>query len=114
MTQHAGLSADRWASFSRSQRILMIGNEANRARRLLDGGDREGFRRSCERILRLVDLSVEVDPRRSLRRELLRWRDLVAALYVDPSPSRDSFASAFRCLLFLHPDAARQIPLLLG
>jgi hypothetical protein len=114
VTGHAGLSAARWAAFRPAERILMIGNEANRARRLLEEGEPDGFRRSCERILRLVDLSVEVDPRRSLRRELLRWRDLIAALYVDPSPSRESFASAFRCLLLLHPEAARQIPLLLG
>jgi hypothetical protein len=113
VTQHAGLAADRWLAFTPPQRILMIGNEANRARRLLDGGEPEGFRRSCERILRLVDLTVEVDPRRSLRRELLRWRDLIAALSIDPSPSTDRFAAAFRCLLLLHPEAARQIPLLL-
>jgi hypothetical protein len=42
MTQHASLSPERWAAFSRDQQILMIGNEMNRATRLLRLGDRRG------------------------------------------------------------------------
>lgn len=113
MTQHASLSPERWASFSRDQQLLMIANEMNRAARLVEPAELPGFRRCCERVLRLVDLTVEVNVRRSLRRELLRWRDLVAALYLDPAPSSEAHRAAFRALLQLSPATARQIPFVL-
>jgi hypothetical protein len=65
-------------------------------------------------VLRLVDLTVEVDPRRTLRRELLRWRDLVAEMYVAPHPEPALHLAAFRALLLLHPESAAQIPHVLG
>lgn len=113
MSQHSALSPERWSGFPRDQQILMIGNEMNRASRLVSPADSEGLRRAYERVLRLVDLTVEVQKSRSLRRELLRWRDLVAALYVRPEPDPEGHRSAFRALLFLTPESARQIPLLL-
>ena len=114
MSQHASLSSDRWASFSLDQQILMIGNEMNRASRLRSDEDWPHAQRSYERILRLVDLTVEVQRRPSLRRELLRWRDLIAALYIGSGPNPQEHASAFRSLLLLTPAAARQIPFVLS
>ncbi len=114
MTQHASLSAERWAAFTLDQQILMIGNEMNRAVRLLDGKSQESLRRTYERVLRLVDLTIETRVQRGLRRELLRWRDLVAEQYVADAPDRDAHIGAFRALLQMTPAAARQIPLLLA
>ena len=37
--QHAFLTPDRWAAFTRDQQFLMIANEMNRASKLLDGQD---------------------------------------------------------------------------
>lgn len=110
MTQHASLTPERWARFDLGQQILMIGNEMNRASGLLDPASLPSLRRSYERVLRLVDLTIATRTRPGLRRELLRWRDLVAELYVVPRPERRSHAAAFRCLLQLHPTAAKQIP----
>ena len=59
---------------------------------------------------RLLDLTVATRQRRGLRRELLRWRDLIAALYVTPEPEAGAHAQAFRCLLQFTPAASRQIP----
>jgi len=114
MTQHASLSPERWAAFSRDQQILMIGNEMNRAIRLLRLADRPGLLLAYERVLRLVDLTVEVQTGYGLRRELLRWRDLVAEMYVSPELHPERHAAAFRALLPLTPTSARQIPLLLS
>ncbi len=114
MTQHASLSPERWAAFSLDQQILMIGNEMNRAARLLRPADRSSLALAYERVLRLVDLTVEVQGRPTLRRELLRWRDLVAELYVRPDHDSAAHAAAFRILLQLTPEAARQIPYVLG
>ena len=113
MSQHSSLSPERWSSFSLDQQILMIGNEMNRASKLMGSGDSGSRQRSYERILRLVDLTVEVQQRRNLRREMLRWRDLVAALYLQPEASPKEHKDAFRSLLLFTPTSARQIPLLL-
>ncbi|HVT58431.1 MAG TPA: hypothetical protein VHR45_08520 [Thermoanaerobaculia bacterium] len=110
MTQHASLSAERWASFPRDQQILMIGNEMNRATRLLRLADRPGLLLAYERVLRLVDLTVEVQTGYGLRRELLRWRDLIAEMYVSPDLHPDQHFATFRALLQLTPTSARQIP----
>ena len=114
MTQHASLSPERWAAFSLDQQILMIANEMNRAMQLMRSEDQERLASCYERILRLTDLTVEVNPRQALRRELLRWRDLIAELYIRPASAPVDHASAFRALLLFTPTAAQQIPFVLG
>lgn len=114
MTQHAALTAGRWGDFSLDQQILMIGNEMHRAARLQGAGDRASRRLAYERVLRLTDLTAEVNSRPALRRELLRWRDLVAVLYLEDEADTAAHRDALRALLLLHPIAARQIPFVLG
>ncbi len=113
MTQHATLTPERWAGFSLDQQILMVANEMNRASGLLGTEDLASLRRTYERVLRLVDLTVATRTRPGLRRELLRWRDLVAALYLAPQANATSHAEAFRCLLRFTPAASRQIAYLM-
>jgi hypothetical protein len=113
-TQHASLSRERWAQFSFDQQILMIGNEMNRAKRLIELRDLPGLTLAYERVLRLLDLTVEVQRRSTLRRELLRWRDLIAELYLRSEPSAMDHIAAFRCLLRFTPVAAQQIPFVLA
>jgi hypothetical protein len=112
VTQHASLTSERWSMFSLDQQILMIANEMNRAARLLRPEDRASLALSYERILRLVDLTVEVQLRPTLRRELLRWRDLIAALYIGGESDPAGHAAAFRTLLLFTKEAAQQIPFL--
>ncbi len=112
MTQHASLGLERWAGFSRDQQILMIANEMNRAGKLFGAVDRARLANAYERVLRLADLTIEAQPSRSLRRELLRWRELAGAVYLEPDEERHH--ALFRALLLLTPACARQVPLLLG
>lgn len=112
--QHAGMTADRWAAFTLDQQILMLANEMHRAGKLLAPEDRQRALNAYERVLRLTDLTIQVHARPALRRELLRWRDLVAALYAAPIPSMPEHRAALRCLLRFTPAASRQIPLVLG
>jgi len=112
VTQHATLSPERWARFSRDQQILMIANEMNRAGKLLSPEDRERLRNAYERVLNLTDLTIASRSERGLRRELLRWRDLVAALYVRPDADAVGHQAAFRCLLLFTPEASKQLVLL--
>jgi hypothetical protein len=112
--QHQGLSTDRWAAFSFDQQILSIGNEMNRTERLAELGDWERLRPGYERVLRLADLTIGLTASPTRRRELLRWRDLIAALYVAAGPEPAEHRQAFRVLLQFTPVAARQIEPLLG
>ena len=112
--QHGSLTCERWSTFSRDQQLLMIANEMNRGSKLLAPQDQSRLDATYERILRLVDLTVETRPRRGLCRELLRWRDLVAELYVNPAADPARHRQVFRCLLQLVPATARQIPHLSG
>ena len=111
MTQHSSLTPERWAKFSRDQQVLMIANEMNRASKLFGPEDRGRLGNAYERILRLADLTVEVQTSRSLRRELLRWRELAGGVYLEPDP--DVHRQLFRALLLLTPASAKQVPLLL-
>ena len=117
MTQHATLSPDRWATFGLDRQILMIANEMNRGRSLLRPADSERLRNSYERVLRLVDLTVEVQRPGGLRKELLRFREVVAGLYVrgegQGEAHGEAHGAALRALLLMTPAAATQIPLLL-
>jgi hypothetical protein len=114
VSQHAGLTEERWARFDTDQQFLMIANEMNRTTRLLGDADPGPRRRGYERVLRLTDLTIALCERRSLRRELLRWRDLAAALYLQDVAQPEVHRGALRVLLQLRPVAARQIRLLFG
>ena len=112
MSQHSGLSLERWCRFTEAQRILMIGNEMQRARSCFETSERESLQRCYERVLRLTDLTASATKRDGLRRELLRWRDLVAELFLASAADREVHDRTFRQLLLLSPEAAKQIPLL--
>ncbi len=108
--QHAGLAAGEWARHPLGRQLLMIANEMNRASKLVIAADSNRLRTSYERVLALTDLSIAASPRPAVRRELLRWRDLVGALYLAPAADRHAHARVFRALLQLHPDTWRQLP----
>lgn len=92
----------------------MIANEMNRCAKLFAPEDAPRLRSGYERVLRLTDLTAGCRPRRAMLRELLRWRDLVAALHAAAQPSPAGHAAAFRVLLRFTPAASAQIPHVLG
>ena len=114
MAHHTSLSPERWSSFSIDQQILMIANEMNRAGKLVESDDTDRRRASYERVLNLTDLTVLVQRKPTLRREILRWRDLVAELYVAATAEPARHAMAFRLLLQFTPEASRQIAAFAG
>jgi len=112
MTQHASLTPERWARFTIDQQILMIANEMHRTSKHLADDSPESRRLGYERVLRLTDLTAGGKVRPALRRELLRWRDLAAELYIARAADAVAHRAAFRALLQLNPVAARQIAVL--
>jgi len=112
--QHGALTSERWSQFSLDQRILMIGNEMHRCAKLFAPEDGARLHSGYERVLHLTDLTVQCRPRRALLRELLRWRDLVAALYLSDAPEPATHRAVFEVLLRFTPAAAAQIPFVVG
>jgi hypothetical protein len=112
VTQHASLDPARWARFPRAQQVLMIANEMNRASKLFGPEDRGRLAHAYERVLRLADLTVEVQAARSFRRELLRWRELAGSVYLQPDEALHR--ELLRVLLLFTAESARQVPLLFG
>ncbi len=112
MTQHATLPAERWARFDLGQQILQIGAEMQRALKFLRAERGPELRACYERALGLVDLTVEVQASPGLRRELLRWRGVIAELYLRAEPDAPTHRLALRVLLRLHPESAKQVAVL--
>ena len=108
--QHAGLTEERWARFTRDQQVLMIANEMNRGRGLMTPDTAVLRAQSYERVLRLVDLTVAIQTKPTFRRELLRLRDLVAELYIAEAPDARGHDEALVALLRLTAEAGKQIP----
>jgi len=92
----------------------MIGNEMNRASRLLGLPDERSLRACYERVLALVDLTVKTQNSLTRRRELLRWRDLAAELFIADRSRPEAHATAFLSLLRFTPASYAQIPFVLG
>jgi len=112
VTQHAALSLDRWRRFDRGQQVLMIANEMLRTSRRMAHEDAEARRLGYERVLNLTDLTIAATDHRSFRRELWRWRDVAAELYLEALPHPERHAQALRTLLRLEVSAATQVALL--
>jgi hypothetical protein len=109
MSQHAELSAERWRQFTVAQQILMIANEMHRGLSAMQPERNRSLRLGYERVLRLVDLTVETRPRQALRRELLLWRGVIAELYLRDESDRDTHVLALKVLLQMTPEAAKQV-----
>lgn len=112
--QHAGLSTQRWKGFTYDQQILMIANEMHRTAHLIRVGAWDRVPPGLERVLQLTDLTISGVTSPARRRELLRWRDVAAGLYLEERPDADAHEQAFRCLLQFTPTAFQQTALLLG
>jgi hypothetical protein len=110
VSQHTGLTLERWQSFSLDQRLLMIANEMHRAGRFQADADTASRWLAYERVLSLAQLTVEAGLRRPLLREFLRWRDLIAAMRVDEHGDAAAHGAALHALLLFTPVTAQQIP----
>jgi len=79
------LTLERWASFTKSQQILMIGSELERAKhRILNNNDNKDVHvNPCyERIFELIDLTLEDKKWKYGLKELLRSREVIGELYI--------------------------------
>ncbi len=106
---HRNLVPERWGKFSRSQQILMVANEINRAKNWLKKGDKKEAVNAYERALELVDLTISVTKKYNLLRELLRFREILALQYIDPKMDSEFSEKLLRTLISLDSTAFRTI-----
>ncbi|HEV8241173.1 MAG TPA: hypothetical protein VGS57_17545, partial [Thermoanaerobaculia bacterium] len=64
--------------------------------------------RTYERVLRLTDLTIDATEQATFRRELLRWRDGIAELYLGGRPAPERHRELLHVLLLMSREAARQ------
>ena len=105
---HKGMTLEKWATLPASKQVLNIASELGRAESMAHSGLGEALKASLERVLELVDLTVEVNLKNhGFVREMLRFRELVAGIYVGPlsKPSAGEFKSLTKALLSLEPGA---------
>jgi len=92
---------EKWCSYPTHQQILTIANELNRAGNALRKGEPVNAIHAWERAFELTDLTVE-DPKWSLKlKELLRFRETLGALFLQPDLAENELLT--RTLITLNP-----------
>jgi hypothetical protein len=79
---HLQLTPERWAIYPKSQQVLMISNELNRAANCLKNNHPEDAEKCYERAIELTDLTVEDLRWEKQLKEFLRFREVLAELFL--------------------------------
>lgn len=104
---HRTLTVEKWRNFGVTKQVLMIANELNRAEHSTVGGDFEEATNALERALELVDLTVDSASKKSVVRELIRFRELLALQYIKKEKSAVEIGALQKVLLTLNGEAYR-------
>ena len=99
------LTPELWARFNKSEQVLLIAAEMQRALGLLRIDDSIRLSSLYECVLLLTDLTLEVQENRSLRRELGLFRGVIEELSRREEPDPATHRSLLRVLLQLDPVA---------
>ncbi|PIU65758.1 MAG: hypothetical protein COS84_06505 [Armatimonadetes bacterium CG07_land_8_20_14_0_80_40_9] len=102
---HKNLDREKWGTFDKSQQILMIANELNRAKNWIIKGDLEEVINCYERAFELLDLTISLTTRKNLLKELLRFREMLAVQYISKQKDIALNQKLFNVLLSLDKDS---------
>jgi hypothetical protein len=104
---HKSLTTEKWSAFSLDRQILMIGCEFSRVTNAPPAGAEAAIRESYERAFELLDLCTEDRKWRPRLRELLRFREHLGELYLQPMPDKALHQHMYRILMEWNPVTAR-------
>jgi len=79
---HSHLNSEKWVTYSKTQQVLMISNELNRALNCLMSNHPDDAERCYERAIELTDLTVEDQRWDNSLKELLRFREVLSDLFL--------------------------------
>lgn len=95
--------------------MFTIANEMNQACKLMGADQVEQRRSAYERVLMLADLCSDIDRGRGGGlKELRRFSECVAALWLDDAPRAEEHGELFYALLTFTPESVAQIPQVTG
>jgi hypothetical protein len=79
---HKTLTPEKWQKYAKERQLMMIANEINRLINAIEANQSKAvIDETFERSFELIDLTIE-NQKNSLRKEILRWRDLFSAFYL--------------------------------
>jgi hypothetical protein len=84
-TLHAGLTDERWQSFSLVEQLANVGSEVERAMNWLNKGNPDYATRALYRGLDLLDLTLADPHHRGRLKELARLREVLLDYFVGPN-----------------------------
>lgn len=102
---HKTLTKDKWASFPFSKQILMIANELNRANKWIEKEDFNESRHCYERAFEILYLTIEVLKDKRKLREILRFKEVLAGLYNERTPTLKENKNLLKVLILLDKDS---------
>lgn len=105
LKHHKTLTSEKWSKFQFFKQIIMIANELNRAKNWIVKRDFEEVRSCYERAFELIDLTVSVLADPSCLRELLRFREVLAGIYVNKQNNVGMNQNLIDVLLSLSKDS---------
>jgi hypothetical protein len=102
---HQNLSPEKWSAQSVGRQVLNIASELNRAGNWIKKGDGSNVNLCYERAFELVDLTV-ADPKwKGRTRELLRFRETLAELYVNARKDGELNSLLFQTLVAMRSES---------
>ena len=106
LKHHKTLNLEKWRGYSSGQQILMIANELNRAGTWISRGtDPREVKLCYERALELVCLTLSTATGYSRLRELARFKEILASLYLQESPKLEQNHQAKDVLISLSSES---------
>ncbi len=105
LKNHKSLTKKKWSGYSFGKRILMIGNELNRAKNWIAKKDFEEVKLCYERALELLFLTIACEEKRARIFELVRLKEVLCGLYIDKSPTVEKNSLIFNTLISLSEES---------
>lgn len=103
---HEGLTIAKWKATPDDRKLLNIASEISRAKNWMEKNESAPARDSLHRAFELIDMTVEtgvVSTSGFFIRELLRAREILAAIYVDGAKDARELKVLLRAFLDLQP-----------
>lgn len=76
------MTLEKWQKLSFFEQMGNIGSEVSRAGHWIEKGDKENQKKSLERAIVLIDLSIQSQGRSSRLFELLRLREVICDIFI--------------------------------